>query len=178
MHGWSEPEWTLFPPPIGRRLVHQVYEMADLDVLTDLCGAGTVSFKAGTEFPVVNRAMGLFATLRARSGRPRTTQRWTPLVQGSGTERSARASVLGGWRDVARLPTYPLHRPLAQFDGGEFLQGRTLPATGDDNGVVTPWDPTAVTCQLTGLSPVARPSVSHSISQIRSTASRLTGPKT
>ncbi|MGI5196754.1 saccharopine dehydrogenase family protein [Streptomyces sp. CA-288835] len=82
VHGWSEPEWTRFPPPVGRRLVHQVYEMADLDVLTELHAAGTVSFKAGTEFTVVNRALGLFATLRARTGRPRTPQRWIPLVRG------------------------------------------------------------------------------------------------
>ena len=81
VHGWSEPEWTLFPPPVGRRLVHQVYEMADLDVLAELCGAGTIAFKAGTEFPSVNRALGLFAALRARTGRPRATRHWTPLVR-------------------------------------------------------------------------------------------------
>ncbi|MFE0258090.1 saccharopine dehydrogenase family protein [Streptomyces sp. NPDC059010] len=81
VHGWSEPEWTLFPPPVGSRLVHQVYEMADLDVLAELCDAGTIAFKAGTEFTAVNRALGLFATLRARTGRPRATRRWTPLVR-------------------------------------------------------------------------------------------------
>ncbi|MCZ0990834.1 NAD(P)H-binding protein [Streptomyces diastatochromogenes] len=81
VHGWSEPEWTVFPPPVGRRLVHQVYEMADLDVLAELCGARTIAFKAGTEFTVVNRALGLFAALRARTGRPRATRRWTPLVR-------------------------------------------------------------------------------------------------
>ncbi|MFF4349238.1 saccharopine dehydrogenase NADP-binding domain-containing protein [Streptomyces sp. NPDC001530] len=81
VHGWSEPEWTLFPPPVGRRLVHQVYEMADLDVLAELCRAGTIAFKAGTEFTAVNRALGLFAALRARTGRPRATKRWTPLVR-------------------------------------------------------------------------------------------------
>lgn len=81
VHGWSEPEWTLFPPPVGRRLVHQVYEMADLDVLAELCGAGTIAFKAGTEFTAVNRALGLFAALRARTGRPRAARRWTPMVR-------------------------------------------------------------------------------------------------
>ncbi|WP_331769899.1 saccharopine dehydrogenase NADP-binding domain-containing protein (plasmid) [Embleya sp. NBC_00888] len=82
VHGWSEPEWVRFPPPIGRRLVHQVYEMADLDVLPDLFGARTVSFKAGSEFPVLNRALGAFAAVRARTGRPRRPQEWTSVVRG------------------------------------------------------------------------------------------------
>ncbi|WP_162467316.1 saccharopine dehydrogenase family protein [Streptomyces cavernae] len=81
VHGWSEPEWTAFPPPIGRRLVHQVYEMADLDVLPELLGAGTVSFKAGSEFTTLNRALGAFASVRARTGLPRRPHRWTPVVR-------------------------------------------------------------------------------------------------
>ncbi|MEU6369403.1 hypothetical protein ABZ876_27570 [Streptomyces sp. NPDC046931] len=81
MRGWSEPEWTVFPPPVSRRLVHQVYETADLDALADLCGARTIAFKAGTEFTAVNRALGFFAALRARTGRPRATRRWNPLVR-------------------------------------------------------------------------------------------------
>lgn len=81
VHGWSEPEWVVFPPPIGRRLVHQVYEMADLDVLPDLLGAGTVSFKAGSEFTTLNRVLGAFASIRARTGLPRRPHRWTPVVR-------------------------------------------------------------------------------------------------
>lgn len=83
VYGWSEPEWFAFPPPIGRRLVHQVYEMADLDVLPDLCGAGSVSFKAGAEFTWLNRALGVLAKARARTGRPRAPQRLTPLLRGA-----------------------------------------------------------------------------------------------
>ncbi|MEU8136332.1 saccharopine dehydrogenase family protein [Streptodolium elevatio] len=82
VYGWSEPEWVQFPPPVGRRLVHQVYEMADLDVLPELFGARTVSFKAGTEFGTLNRALGAFAAFRARTGRPRQPERWTPVVRG------------------------------------------------------------------------------------------------
>ncbi|MGI5193770.1 endonuclease/exonuclease/phosphatase family protein [Streptomyces sp. CA-288835] len=37
-------------------------------------------------------------------------------VAGRARRRSARASVPGGWRDLARVPTYPSHRPLVQFD--------------------------------------------------------------
>jgi hypothetical protein len=60
------------PPPVARRLVHQVYEMAEL------CGAGTIAFKAGTGFTAVSRALGLFAALMARTGRPRATRHWAP----------------------------------------------------------------------------------------------------
>ncbi|MER6426461.1 hypothetical protein ABT272_01735 [Streptomyces sp900105245] len=79
--GRPDPEWTLFPPPVGRRLVHQVYEMADPDVLAGLYGARTIAFKAGTEITAVDRALGLFAAVRARTGRPCAARRWTPLVR-------------------------------------------------------------------------------------------------
>lgn len=82
VHGWSEPEWVRFPPPLGRRLVYQVYEMADLDVLVEQCGAGTVSFKAGSEFAWLNRTLAVAAAARARFGRPRHPERFTSLVRG------------------------------------------------------------------------------------------------
>jgi len=63
--------------PISQRLVYQVYEMADLDVLPDLYDAGTVSFKAGCEFATVNRLLGVIATIRARTGQPKRPERWT-----------------------------------------------------------------------------------------------------
>jgi hypothetical protein len=81
VHGWSEPEQVLFPPPIGRRLVHQVYGMADLELLTCRYGARTVSFKAGTEFAWLNRLLALWATVRARTGLPRRADRLTSLVR-------------------------------------------------------------------------------------------------
>ena len=82
VHGWSEPEWLVFPPPIGRRLVYQVYEMADLDLLVELFGARTVSFKAGSEFAWLNRLLGAAAATRARLGWPRRPERFTSLVRG------------------------------------------------------------------------------------------------
>jgi len=82
-HGWSEPEWATFPEPIGRRLVYQVYEMADLEVLSDLYGADTISFKAGSEYAGLNRLLGVAALLRARTGRPRRPERLTTVVRAS-----------------------------------------------------------------------------------------------
>lgn len=79
--GWSEPEWVEFPPPIGRRLVYQVYEMADLDVVPSLCVARTVTFKAGTEFALLNRALGQAAAVRARTGHPRHAERLTTAAR-------------------------------------------------------------------------------------------------
>jgi Saccharopine dehydrogenase NADP binding domain len=81
VHGWHEPEWFDFPPPVGRRRHYQVLEMADLDVLPELFGIGTVTFKAGSEFPWLNRLLGAAAALRARTGHPRL-EAYTPLVRG------------------------------------------------------------------------------------------------
>jgi saccharopine dehydrogenase-like NADP-dependent oxidoreductase len=80
VHGWTEPEWIHFPPPIGRRLTYLVLEMADLDLLPQLFGVGTVEFKAGTEHVFVNRLLNLLARVRARTGGPRW-ERFTPLVR-------------------------------------------------------------------------------------------------
>ncbi|MFF8864097.1 saccharopine dehydrogenase NADP-binding domain-containing protein [Streptomyces sp. NPDC015139] len=125
VHGWSEPEWTLFPPPVGRRLVHQVYEMADLDVLAGLYGARTIAFKAGTEFTAVNRALGLFAAVRARTGRPRAARRWTPLVRALswlvgrvGDEAGGFTVSVSGWRD-GRAVTRRMGMTARQ-DGGRI----------------------------------------------------------
>ena len=80
VHGWTEPEWVTFPPPIGRRLTFLVLEMADLDMLPALLGVQTVSFKAGTEFSFLNRLLYMAATIRARTGWP-PWERLTPLVR-------------------------------------------------------------------------------------------------
>lgn len=80
VYGWSEPEWVEFPPPIGRRLTYLVLEMADLDLLPALFNAQTVEFKAGTEHSLLNKLLGLAATIRARTGRPQW-QRFTSLVR-------------------------------------------------------------------------------------------------
>ncbi len=55
--------------------------MADLDVLPELFGVGTVTFKAGSEFPLLNRLLGGAAALRARTGHPRL-EAYTSLVRG------------------------------------------------------------------------------------------------
>jgi hypothetical protein len=55
--------------------------MADLTVLPALLGVGTVSFKAGSEWPTLNRLLGLAAALRARTGQPRL-EALTWLVRG------------------------------------------------------------------------------------------------
>jgi len=81
VYGWREPEWFTFPPPVGRRLHYLVLEMADLDVLPELFGVGTVTFKAGCEFPLLNRLLGRAAALRARTGHPRL-EAYTSLVRG------------------------------------------------------------------------------------------------
>lgn len=62
--GWTEPEWVDFPTPVGRRLTYLVLEMANLDLLPALFGVNTVEFKAGTEWPILNRLLNLSALFR------------------------------------------------------------------------------------------------------------------
>lgn len=70
VHGWTEGEWAIFPPPIGRRLTYLVLEMADLDLLPELFEVQTVEFKAGTEWDFLNRLLGLAARIRVQFGWP------------------------------------------------------------------------------------------------------------
>jgi Saccharopine dehydrogenase NADP binding domain len=66
VHGWTEPEWYRFPDPIGPRLVHLVFGMAELDEIPARFGAGTVEFKAGSEMAWLNRLLATAARVRAR----------------------------------------------------------------------------------------------------------------
>jgi short subunit dehydrogenase-like uncharacterized protein len=68
VRGWSEPEWIDFPPPVGRRLMHLVLEMSDIDEIPKLTGAGTVEFKAGCEFAILNRMMAAVSIVAERAG--------------------------------------------------------------------------------------------------------------
>lgn len=75
VRGWSEPEWLEFPLPIGWRLTHLAIENADRDVLSREFGASRVEFKAGSEFPWLNRALAIVGGIRALSGFP-PLDRW------------------------------------------------------------------------------------------------------
>ena len=79
VRGWTKSEWVTFPPPIGRRLTYLVLEMADLDLVPEFFDADS-DFKAGCEWPWVNRALNLCAVIRARLGHPQL-ERWTPLIR-------------------------------------------------------------------------------------------------
>lgn len=80
VYAWIEGEQFLFPPPVGTRRHYLVLEMADLDVLPELFGVGTVEFKAGSEFAFLNRMLAFLAVLRARTGHP-TLERYTTVVR-------------------------------------------------------------------------------------------------
>jgi hypothetical protein len=81
VRGWTEPEWVEFPPPLGRRLTYLVLEMADLDLLPELFAVQTVEFKAGTEWPLLNRLLGAAARIRTLTGHP-DWERFTPMIRG------------------------------------------------------------------------------------------------
>lgn len=68
--GWTEPEWFDLPPPVGRRLTFRVHDMADVDLLPATFGLKYVSFKAGSEWAVLNALVGLAAQIRRRTGHP------------------------------------------------------------------------------------------------------------
>ena len=79
VHGWTEPEWVDFPPPLGSRLTYLVLEMADLDLLPQEMGVRTVVFKAGSEWASLNRLLNLSARIRRRLGRPRWEKLTMPV---------------------------------------------------------------------------------------------------
>ncbi|HVX84314.1 MAG TPA: saccharopine dehydrogenase NADP-binding domain-containing protein [Phycisphaerae bacterium] len=81
VYGWTEPEWVEFPRPVGSRLTYLVLEMANLDVLPETFGVGTVAFKAGTEHWWLNRMLQWSALLRARTGFP-AWERMSIFVRG------------------------------------------------------------------------------------------------
>lgn len=68
--GWSEPEWLEFPPPIGWRLQYLALDSADRDVLAREFGVRRVEFKAGSEFPWLNRTLAIVGRGRALTGFP------------------------------------------------------------------------------------------------------------
>jgi hypothetical protein len=68
--GWSEPEWIEFPPPVGWRLQYLAIETAGLDAPSRDFEAQRVEFKAGSEFPWLNRSLAVVARLRALTGFP------------------------------------------------------------------------------------------------------------
>ncbi len=124
VHGWREPEWFDFPPPVGRRLHYQVLEMADLDVLPELFGVGTVTFKAGSEFPLLNRLLGAAAALRARTGHPRL-EAYTSLVRGLSWLVGRCGNDAGGviFQITGRRGGMPQRRAVAvvgEHDGGRI----------------------------------------------------------
>jgi hypothetical protein len=124
VHGWHEPEWFDFPPPVGRRRHYQVLEMADLDVLPELFGVGTVTFKAGSEFALLNRLLGAAAALRARTGHPRL-EAYTPLVRGLSWLVGRFGNDAGGviFEVAGRRGGMPLRRAVAvvgERDGGRI----------------------------------------------------------
>ena len=80
VRGWSEPEWVEFPPPIGWRLEYLAIENADRDVLAREFGARRVEFKAGSEFPWLNRALAIVSRCRALTGFP-PLDRWANLMR-------------------------------------------------------------------------------------------------
>lgn len=143
--GWTEPEWVEFPPPIGKRLTYLVLEMADLDYLPTLFGVETVEFKAGTEHVVLNRMLGLAATIRQKTGYP-AWENFTVFVQALSWLAGRVGKDEGGvFFEVSGLvdKTLQTHRValMAKQDGGlipsvlagiaiEMLLNGRLPHTG------------------------------------------------
>ncbi|MFG2793832.1 endonuclease/exonuclease/phosphatase family protein [Streptomyces sp. NPDC048419] len=72
---------------------------------------------------VVLSAAEFVAPVTGRTRRGRPSRRGSALcaglcscLHGGVVEQSARPSRLDGWRDLARVATYPSHRPVVQFD--------------------------------------------------------------
>jgi len=70
VYGCSENEWINFPAPLGNRLVHLGISVADYDLVPRYFGAQTVEFKVGSEFSLLNRALGCASYIRVHTGFP------------------------------------------------------------------------------------------------------------
>lgn len=136
VHGFSAGRWIEHPPPVGRRLSYLALPTPELDLFGELFGAGSLSFRAGSEFPAANRLLAGLAALRRRTGFPPLSA-LTPVLRAAtglagrfGVECGAltvelragastrRASVVGV-RDAARIATV-----LAAIAVQRLLDGR------------------------------------------------------
>jgi saccharopine dehydrogenase-like NADP-dependent oxidoreductase len=70
LHGWCEPEWIEYPPPVGWRLEYLPMETADAELLPRYFNVSSAEFKAGSDFAMLNRFLATGAWLRARTGFP------------------------------------------------------------------------------------------------------------
>ena len=148
--GWSEPEWFGFPPPVGRRLTYLALDSPEVDLFPAAFGARRVEFRAGSEFPWLNRALAGLARLRRRLGRPRL-ERWERLARpavgavgrfgteagglmvelrgrGEGAARRLRYAVVSGDRG-ADLPALP----------ASILAAAAVRGEGPPPGLAAPW---------------------------------------
>ncbi|MEM7305147.1 MAG: saccharopine dehydrogenase NADP-binding domain-containing protein [Planctomycetota bacterium] len=167
--GWSEPEWTAFPAPVGRRRTYLAVDVADLELFPERFGARRVEFRAGSEFPWLNALLGLVARVRRRIGIPRL-ERWEPWARyavGAVGQFGTRAG--GLWvettsePDAAASPPRPLRRrryAVVSADRGAWipalpaaiLTARLLRGEAPPPGLAPPWTwgaPEAFAAELT-----------------------------
>jgi hypothetical protein len=104
------------------RLTYLVLEMADLDLLPELFGVKTVEFKAGTEWPPLNRLLGAAARIRTLTGHP-DWERFTPIIRAFswlagrlGKDEGGVIFEIGGLRQGA--PITQRMAVVARRDGG------------------------------------------------------------
>jgi Saccharopine dehydrogenase NADP binding domain len=146
-HGWTEPEWVDFPPPIGSRLTHLVGEMADLDVLPAHFGLEMLELKAASDLTLVNRALGLAGAVRARTGHP-AWERAAPLVRAvsalagrigddagatmfeltMASDRRVEAVAFSAERDGGRIPIAVAGLAAEELLGGRVRSRGVVPA--------------------------------------------------
>lgn len=75
--GWGDVRRLEFPPPVGRRRVHNC-DVPDLELFPELFDAKTVRFHAGVELDVINYALSTIAFVRRVAPMP-TLPRFAPL---------------------------------------------------------------------------------------------------
>ncbi len=63
MSGWSQPEYFIFPAPVGKRRV-QLCNVPDLDVFPKLFDAEKIMFKAGVELDIFNISLSFFSIFK------------------------------------------------------------------------------------------------------------------
>src|SRR6185436_14655218 len=126
VRGWSEPRAFVFPSPIGRRTGYLV-DVPDLELFPALFGARTVEFRVGAELAVLNRLLGLAASLGGDLARFTALLRRAAALFGSlghdwggvGVEvsdgkRTRRATIVASERGQ-RIPVLPAVATLSRL---------------------------------------------------------------
>jgi hypothetical protein len=126
VRGWTEGEEVEFPPPVGRRRVYSVVDVADFFTAPRYFGARTIDFKIGSEMALLNGALTAWRVASAPFG-PGVHGPLVPLFRGA----VAAAARLGSTRGAVMVRVEggpPGARRRVSLSLSREVDGQIIPA--------------------------------------------------